>query len=76
MPYIFNTKNLTPDEYHQLILNSPEWFLFHCRTGGYQFEIVNDNLKITPVHAIDDEMIAVLKQQKPELIKILESEKT
>ena len=76
MPYTFNTENLTPDEYHQLILNSPEWFLLHCRAGGYQFEIVNDNLKITPVHAIDDGMIALLKQQKPELIKILESEKT
>ena len=76
MPCIFNAENLSPDDYHQLTLKNPEWLLFHCRAGGYQFEIVNDNLKITPVHAIDDEMIAVLKQQKPELIKILESEKT
>ena len=74
MPCIFNTKNLTPDEYHQLILNSPEWFLFHCRAGDYQLEVMNSSLKIIPLHAIDEEMKNLLKQHKPWLIKLLESE--
>ena len=74
MPCIFNTENLTPSEYYQLTLDSPEWFLFHCRAGGYRFEVVNDNLKINPLHAIDDEMRHLLKQHKPSLIKLLERE--
>ncbi len=70
----FNTENLSPDEYHQLTLNKPEWFLLHCRAGGYQFEVAGDRLKILPMNAIDDEMRELLKQHKISLIKILESE--
>ena len=71
---IFNTENMTAGQYHDLVINNPEWFLFHCRAGGYQFEVVNASLKITPLHAIDDEMRHLLKQYKPSLIKLLESE--
>ena len=76
MPCIFNTENLTPDEYYQQTLGNPERFLFNCRAGGYQFEVVNESLKITPSHAIDDEMRTLLKQHKPSLIKLLESEQS
>ena len=65
---------MIPDEYHQLTQDSPEWFLFHCRAGGYAFEAVKESLKITPLHSIDDEMRTLLKQHKPELIKLLERE--
>ena len=74
MPCIFNNQNLTPDEYYQLTHDNPEWFLFHCRAGGYKFEVVNEGLKITPSHAIDDEMRTLLKQHKPSLIKLLQSD--
>ena len=74
MPYTFNTENLTPDEYYQLLVFSTEWFLFHCRAGGYQFEVMNGILAIIPLHAIDDEMKNLLKQHKSSLIKLLESE--
>ena len=74
MPSISNTENMTADQYHKLVLNNSEWFLFHCRAGGYEFEVVNDSLKITPLHAIDGEMQKLLKQYKPSLIKLLESE--
>ena len=72
MPWLFNTENMTPEQYHQLTLTDPKWFLFHCRSGGYAFEVVNASLKITPLHAIDDEMRTLLKQYKPELVKLLE----
>ena len=74
MPYTFNTKNLSPDEYHALVLNRSDWFLFHCRAGGYTFQITKDGLKITPLHAIDEEMHRLLKQHKASLLTILESE--
>lgn len=74
MHYIFNTENLSPDEYAQLTIRNPEWFLFHCRAGGYQFEIINDSLKVTPMHAIDEDMHNLLKQHKHSLIKLIESE--
>ena len=76
MPYTFNTDHMTADQYHELVFNNPKWFLLHCRAGGYKFEIVNDGLKITPLHAIDDEMRTLLKQYKSELIKLLEREQT
>ena len=76
MPSISNTENMTAGQYHDLVLNNPEWFLFQCRAGGYQFEVVNASLKITPLHAIDDEMCTLLKQHKPELIKLLEREQS
>ena len=74
MPSIFNTKNMAADQYHELVLNNPEQFLFHCRTCGYQFEVVNASLKITPLHAIDEEMKSLLKNHKLRLIKLLERE--
>ena len=74
MPSIFNNENMTAGQYHDLVLNNPEWFLFHCRAGGYEFKVGKDSLKITPSHAIDDEMHTLLKQHKPSLIKLLESE--
>ena len=74
MPCIFNTENLTPDEYYQQTLGNPERFLFNCRAGGYQFEVLNDSLKITPLYPIDDEMRTLLRQHKPSLIKLLEGE--
>ena len=75
MPSIFNTENMTADQYHELVFKNPEWFLFHCRAGDYEFEVVNASLKITPLHAIDGEMQNLLKQHKPSLIKLLESER-
>ena len=73
---IFNTENMTADRYHELVLNNAEWFLFICRAGGYEFKVGKDSLKITPSHAIDDEMRTLLKQHKPSLIKLLESEQS
>ena len=74
MPCIFNTENMAANQYHELVFNNPEWFLFHCRAGGYEFEVVNDSLKIIPLHAIDDEMRNLLKLHKRSLITLLESE--
>lgn len=74
MPYIFNTEHLTPHNYYQLDNSDPNWFLFHCRAGGFQFEVVNANLKISPAHSIDDEMQQLLKQNKAIIISVLESE--
>ena len=71
---LFNTENISSNQYHEQTLENPEQFLFHCRAGGYQFEVVNDSLKITPLHSIDNEMIELLKQHKPSLIKLLEGE--
>ena len=74
MPCIFNTENLSPDDYHQLTLKNPEWLLFHCRAGGYQFEIANESLKVSPAHSIDEEMSALIWKHKVSLIKLLKNE--
>ena len=75
MPNIFNTENLSPEDYYKLTLTKPDWFLFHCRAGGYQFEIANGSLKVSPAHSIDDEMAGLIRVHKTDLIKILEGEK-
>ena len=74
MPNIFNTENLSSDDYYKLALAKSEWFLFHCRAGGYQFEIANGSLKVSPAHSIDDEMAGLIRVHKINLIKILERE--
>ena len=74
MPNIFNTEKLSPEDYYKLTLTKPDWFLFHCRAGGYQFEIENGRLKVSPAHSIDDEMTDLIRVHKINLIKILERE--
>ena len=74
MPNIFNTENLSSNDYYKLALAKSEWFLFHCRAGGYKFEIADGRLKVSPAHSIDDEMTDLIRVHKINLIKILERE--
>ena len=74
MQPFFKTENLSPDDYYKLTLTKPEWILFHCRAGGYTFEIANGSLKVSPAHSIDDEMANLIKAHKLNLIMILEGE--
>ena len=74
MPNTFNTENLSPDDYYKLTLTKPEWLLFHCRAGGFQLEIANGSLKVSPAHSIDDEMASLIRVHKTDLILILEGE--
>ena len=73
-PCLFNAENLSPENYENLILNNPEWLLFHCRAGGYRIEKVNKSLKVTPLHAIDDDMRQLLKHHQARIIHLLEGE--
>ena len=74
MPNIFNTENLSPDDYYMTTLVKCEWFLFHCRAGGYKFEIADGRLKVSPAHSIDVEMTDLIRSHKSDLIKILKGE--
>ena len=74
MPNIFNTENLSPDDYYKITLAKSDWFLFHCRAGGYTFEIADGRLKVSPAHSIDVEMTDLIRVHKTDLIMILEGE--
>ena len=74
MPNIFNTENLSSNDYYKLALAKSEWFLFHCRAGGYKFEIADGRLKVSPAHSIDVEMTDLIRVHKTDLIMILEGE--
>ena len=74
MPNIFNTENLSPDDYYKITLAKSDWFLFHCRAGGYTFEIADGRLKVSPAHSIDVEMTDLIRSHKSYLINILKGE--
>lgn len=67
----FESFNGSSDEYYRLVVSEPEWFLNHCKLGGFVFNVEMGKLKVSPANQIDDEMIGLLKTHKIGLIKLL-----
>lgn len=61
----------SPNIYYGLVQNNARWFYAHCLDGGYNFNVVEGKLQVSPAHHIDNEMTELILTHKTELIEIV-----